>query len=167
MSHVPERRQVFGTLSVIDNLELGAYHRYRKEPRKTIADDLARVLTLFPVLKQRCQQNAGTLSGGEQQMLALGRGLMARPKLLLLDEPSLGLAPLIVREIMRTIAALRDRGATILLVEQNTKAALSIADRGYVMETGKIVSHGTAAELLRDERVRAAYLGKGRQRVRH
>lgn len=162
ISHVPERRQVFATMSVIDNLKLGAYHRYRHEPDKAIANDLDEVLSLFPVLRERSRQSAGTLSGGEQQMLALGRGLMAKPKLLLLDEPSLGLAPLIVQEIIRVIATLRERSTTILLVEQNTKAALSIADRGYVMETGRIVSEGTAVELLSDTRVKAAYLGKGR-----
>ena len=161
ISHVPERRQVFGELSVLDNLELGAYHRFGKEKKADVMHDLVEIYEIFPVLKERSKQSAGTLSGGEQQMLAVARGLMSRPKLLLLDEPSLGLAPLVVREIMRVVKQLRDRGTTVLLIEQNARAALKIADRGYLMETGKIILDGTAATLVSDEKVRSAYLGKG------
>ena len=161
ISHVPERRQVFGTMSTLDNLILGAYHRYGKEKKENIEADMEYVFDLFPILKERQKQMAGTLSGGEQQMLAIGRGLMAKPKLLLLDEPSLGLAPLLVREIFRVMADLREHGTTILLVEQNARAALRIADRAYVLETGTVALEGTAEELLADERVQSAYLGKG------
>ncbi len=161
ISHVPERRQVFGTMSTLDNLILGAYHRYGKEKKQAIQKDMDFVFEVFPILKERQKQAAGTLSGGEQQMLAVGRGLMSKPKLLLLDEPSLGLAPLLVREIFRIIGELREHGTTILLVEQNARAALRIADRGYVLETGKVVLEGLAQELLADERVQRAYLGKG------
>jgi branched-chain amino acid transport system ATP-binding protein len=159
ISHVPERRQVFGTMSTLDNL--GAYHRYRKEKKEDIEAEMEYIFELFPILKERQKQMAGTLSGGEQQMLAIGRGLMAKPQLLLLDEPSLGLAPLLVREIFRVMADLREHGTTILLVEQNAKAALRIADRAYVLETGQVALEGTAEELLADERVQSAYLGKG------
>jgi branched-chain amino acid transport system ATP-binding protein len=159
ISQVPERRQVFSTLNVMDNLLLGAYLRHRKDPREEIQKDLDVVFDLFPVLKERQRQTGGTLSGGEQQMLALGRGLMAKPKILLLDEPSLGLAPLLVREIFRVAGELRDHGTTILLVEQNARAALKLADRGYVMETGRVVLEGRSEELLADERVQEAYLG--------
>jgi branched-chain amino acid transport system ATP-binding protein len=161
ISHVPERRQVFGTMSTLDNLILGAYHRYGKEKKEDIEADMEYVFDLFPILKERQKQMAGTLSGGEQQMLAIGRGLMANPRLLLLDEPSLGLAPLLVREIFRVMAELREHGTTILLVEQNARAALRIADRAYVLETGKVALEGTAEELLADARVQSAYLGKG------
>jgi branched-chain amino acid transport system ATP-binding protein len=161
MSHVPERRQVFGTMSTLDNLILGAYHRYGRKKKESIEADMKYVFELFPILKERQKQMAGTLSGGEQQMLAIGRGLMSKPQLLLLDEPSLGLAPLLVREIFRVMAELREHGTTILLVEQNAKAALRIADRAYVLETGKVALEGTAEELLADERVQSAYLGKG------
>lgn len=157
ISLVPERRQVFGTMSVLDNLRLGAYQR----TDKAIAQDIEMCFELFPILKARQRQMAGTMSGGEQQMLAIARGLMSRPRLLMLDEPSVGLAPLIVREIMRIIADLRARGTTILLVEQNANAALSIADRGYVLETGHLVLEGTAQMLMADEGVQKAYLGKG------
>lgn len=159
ISQVPERRQVFSTLNVLDNLLLGAYLRHGKEPKARIQEDLDSVFEIFPVLKERQRQMGGTLSGGEQQMLALGRGLMARPKLLLLDEPSLGLAPLLVREIFRVAGELRDRGTTILLVEQNARAALTLADRGYVLETGSVVVEGTSEEMLDDRRVQQAYLG--------
>jgi branched-chain amino acid transport system ATP-binding protein len=159
ISQVPERRQVFSTLNVMDNLLLGAYLRHRRDPREEIQKDLDFVFNLFPVLKERQRQTGGTLSGGEQQMLALGRGLMAKPKILLLDEPSLGLAPLLVREIFRVAGELRDHGTTILLVEQNARAALKLADRGYVMETGRVVLEGRSEELLADERVQEAYLG--------
>lgn len=157
LSHVPERRQVFSTMSVLDNLLLGAYQRRDKQ----IKQDIDQAFELFPILQKRQKQAAGTLSGGEQQMLAMARGMMSRPKLLMLDEPSVGLAPLMVREIMRVIVDLRQRGTTILLVEQNARAALSVADCGYVIENGRIVLQGTAKELMADEGVQKAYLGKG------
>ncbi len=160
ITQVPEGRQVFGPLSVRDNLSLGAYTRFRSRKKAAVADTLSRVLSLFPILEERQHQRAGSLSGGEQQMLAIGRALMAGPRLLVLDEPCLGLAPRISRQIMQTVSLLRDQGTTILLVEQNARAALRIADRGYVMETGKIVLEGTAEELLRNRDVRRAYLGK-------
>jgi branched-chain amino acid transport system ATP-binding protein len=159
ISQVPERRQVFSTLNVLDNLLLGAYLRHGRDPKEEIHKDLDFVFEIFPILKDRQKQMGGTLSGGEQQMLALGRGLMAKPELLLLDEPSLGLAPLLVREIFRVSAELREHGTTLLLVEQNAKAALNLADRGYVMDTGSVVLEGTSDELLSDERVQEAYLG--------
>lgn len=157
VGHVPERRQVFSTMSVLDNLLLGAYQRHDKEIKR----DIEQAFELFPILRQRHKQAAGTMSGGEQQMLAIARGLMSRPKLLMLDEPSVGLAPLMVREIMRVIADLRQRGTTILLVEQNARAALGVADRGYVIETGRIVLEGTAQQLMADAGVQQAYLGQG------
>jgi len=160
ISHVPERRQVFGTMSVLDNLILGAYHRYRRHSRAEIEQDLEFVFEIFPRLKDRVSQMAGTLSGGEQQMLVLGRGWMARPRLLLMDEPSLGLAPLLIKEIFRVSGELRERGMTLLLVEQNARAALDLADRAYVMESGQVVLAGEAAELAADERVQTAYLGR-------
>ncbi len=163
VGYVPERRQIFASMTVLDNLWLGAYHRFRREERRTILQDMERVYAIFPILRERERQVAGTLSGGQQQMLALGRALMARPNLLLLDEPSLGLAPLVVAEIMRVIAELRQSGMTILLIEQNAKAALAIADRGYVMEGGRIALEGRAQELLADERVQRAYLGRREQ----
>jgi branched-chain amino acid transport system ATP-binding protein len=166
ISHIPERRQVFGSLSVVDNLTLGAYSRARRDSRAAIQRDMERVFMLFPILKTRSKQLAGTLSGGEQQMLAVGRGLMARPKLMLLDEPALGLAPLIVQEIFKILADLRRDGTTILLVEQNARAALRLADRGYVLENGRVVLTGTAAELAADGDLQRAYLGKRNQRVR-
>jgi branched-chain amino acid transport system ATP-binding protein len=149
---VPEGRQVFGPLSVEDNLLLGAFARGSR-------DGLEHVLAMFPALEPKRREPAGTLSGGQQQMLAIGRALMARPRLLLLDEPSMGLAPRLVAEIFAQIADLKARGTTILLVDQNARAALAIADRGYVMETGRVVLCGPAAELLRDPQVRQAYLG--------
>ena len=152
---VPEGRQVFGILTVEDNLRLGAHTR----PRREIDDGLDRVFRLFPVLAERRRQRAGTLSGGEQQMLAIGRGLMGRPTLLLLDEPSMGLAPRLVAALFEVIVSLRAGGVTMLLVEQNAHAALSIADRGYVLETGRITLEGPGPELLGAEAVRAAYLG--------
>jgi branched-chain amino acid transport system ATP-binding protein len=159
ISQVPERRQVFSTLNVLDNLLLGAYLRHGSVGKDQIRRDLDFVFEIFPILKGRQKQMGGTLSGGEQQMLAVGRGLMAKPELLLLDEPSLGLAPLLVREIFRVAGELREHGTTILLVEQNARAALHLADRGYVMETGKVVLEGRSEELLGDERVQEAYLG--------
>jgi branched-chain amino acid transport system ATP-binding protein len=156
IGHSPEGRLVFGDQSVRDNLVLGAYARRDEDG---IARDIKRYFGVFPRLSERQDQLAGTLSGGEQQMLAIARALMARPKLLLLDEPSLGLAPLIVREVFSVIRRLREEGMTILLVEQMANQALAIADRAYVIETGTITLEGTGAELLRDERVRSAYLG--------
>ena len=154
----PERRELFGAMTVEDNLVLGAFHRYRKRD-KTIAADFEQVYQLFPRLKERRRQLAGTLSGGERQMLALGRALMSRPRLLMLDEPSLGLAPLIVRDIFHVIAGLREIGVSILLVEQNARAALQVADYGYVLETGEIVLEGPSAELASNPRVIESYLG--------
>ena len=155
MALCPEGRRVFLQLSVQENLEMGAYTR----PKWEIADSIATVYDQFPRLKERYKQVAGTLSGGEQQMLAMGRALMSKPKLLMLDEPSMGLAPLLVEQIFSIIQELNKAGTTILLVEQNAQMALSIADRGYVLETGKIVTTGTGRELLSDDVVRKAYLG--------
>ena len=153
---VPERRRIFGPLSVLDNLVLGAYAR---RGDGGVGQGLEEVYRLFPILRDRRGQAAGTLSGGEQQMLAIGRALMSRPRLLLLDEPSLGLAPLVVREIFRLLAALRRGGTTILLVEQNARMGLQIADRAYVLETGRVKLEGSAAALLEDADLKAAYLG--------
>jgi len=160
ISQVPEGRQLFAPMTVAENLELGAYLRFRRGSKKDIAEDLEHVYSLFPRLKERLAQKAGTLSGGEQQMLAIARALMARPKLLLLDEPSLGLAPIVVEDILATLARLRDEGMTVLLVEQNARAALKIADRAYVLETGRIILSGAAEDLLQDRQVTRAYLGR-------
>jgi branched-chain amino acid transport system ATP-binding protein len=160
ISQVPERRQIFGSMSVQENLILGAYHRFRRDGKHEVERDLAFVYEIFPRLKDRTSQKAGTLSGGEQQMLALGRGWMARPALLMMDEPSLGLAPLLVKEIFRVSDLLRERGMTILMVEQNARAALRLADRAYVMESGQVVLEGTAESLSNDERVQTAFLGR-------
>jgi len=160
VGQVPEGRQVFAPLSVLDNLILGAYVRFKGEGKKEVYKDLDSIFEMFPVLKERQKQRAGTLSGGEQQMVAIGRTMMSRPKLLLLDEPSLGLAPLVASGIFQTIRLLRDRGTTILLVEQNAKAALKVADRGYVLETGRIILEGETEDLLNNKEVQRAYLGK-------
>lgn len=157
LSLIPERREIFDALSVGDNLILGGYHRYYRD-RKKIKGDLVEVLELFPALQGKEKRLAGGLSGGEQQMLAIARGLMARPKLLCLDEPSIGLAPLIVQEIFRIIQRLKQSGTTVLLVEQNAQLALAHADRAYVLERGEIVLTGT--DLLHDPRVQASYLGQ-------
>ena len=156
VSQVPEGRRVFPSMSVLENLEMGAYLR---KDKKQIAQDMDNVFSRFPRLKERYKQMAGTLSGGEQQMLAIGRALMAQPELLLMDEPSMGLAPLLVKEIFEIIKDINKRGTTILLVEQNANMALSIADKAYVIETGEIVLSGTAQEFMNSEQVKKAYLG--------
>ena len=153
---IPEGRKLFSTLTVLENLNLGAFHRSAKAKRR---ETLEKVFTIFPRLQEREGQLAGTLSGGEQQMLAIGRGLMSLPKLLMLDEPSLGLAPLLVKEIFQVITEIKDKGATILLVEQNIKQSLALASRGYVLENGRIVLSGNSAELLHNEHTKKAYLG--------
>jgi len=154
---VPEGRRVFSNLTVLENIKLGAYSR---KDTKEIQKDIEWVYKLFPRLKERSWQQAGTLSGGEQQMLAVGRALLARPKLLMMDEPSLGLAPLIVKDIFNIIKEIREQGVTILLIEQNANVALKIADRGYVLETGRITIEGTGKELLNNEEIKKAYLGE-------
>ncbi len=161
LAHAPEGRKVFGPLSVEDNLLLGAFSRLPRffGYRAKAQADLDRVYELFPRLRDRAKQASGTLSGGEQQMLAIGRALMARPKVMLLDEPSMGLAPVIIQEVFRTIRRLKEEGITLLLVEQFAKSALEVADYAYVMERGRIAVEGTPAELSRNERVIAAYLG--------
>lgn len=159
-SLVPEGRQLFPTMSVKDNLVLGAYTLFQKRRKDEAGKELDQVFRLFPRLRERQQQLAGTLSGGEQQMVAFGRSLMAKPDLIMLDEPSMGLAPLIVRDILQVALTLKENGKTVLLVEQNARAALRIADRGYVMETGRLVLEGTSAELLDNRDVQRAYLGK-------
>jgi branched-chain amino acid transport system ATP-binding protein len=155
LSHVPEGRHIFATMSVRENLDMGAFGR-----RGSLKDDFDHVYSLFPVLGERQKQIGGTLSGGEQQMLAIGRALMARPRLLLLDEPSLGLAPMIITSIFQIIETIRSEGVTVMLVEQNANQALRIADRGYVLETGHVVYQDSAAALLSDDRIRRAYLGQ-------
>jgi branched-chain amino acid transport system ATP-binding protein len=157
LAHSPEGRHIFPRMTIEENLLLGAFLR---TDTAGIAADVERAYTLFPILGERRKQAAGTLSGGEQQMLAMGRALMSQPKLLMLDEPSMGLSPLMMQKIMATILELKSTGTTILLVEQNAQAALSLSDRGYVMETGRIVLSGTGADLLHDESVRKAYLGE-------
>ncbi|MBL7499579.1 ABC transporter ATP-binding protein [Frankia sp. CNm7] len=155
VAHSPEGRRIFPAMSVRENLLMGAFH-----DRKHVAEDLERVFALFPRLKERVSQAGGTLSGGEQQMLAIGRAIMSRPRLLLLDEPSMGLAPLVVQTIFEVIAQINATGVAVLLVEQNAAQALKIANRGYVLETGQVVLEGPAGELLADDRVRQAYLGE-------
>ena len=157
LSMVPEGRGVFGALTIEENLAMGAYTR---ADRAQIRSDIERVFSLFPRLKERRKQTAGTLSGGEQQMLAMGRALMSRPKLLLLDEPSMGLAPLMVQKVFETVIAISKEGVTILLIEQNARLALEVSSRGYVMESGEITLHGEAKQLLSDPKVREAYLGE-------
>ena len=159
---VPEGRRVFRSLSVNANLELGAYHRRDKG---AVRRDLEEIRERFPILKERAHQAAGTLSGGEQQILAIGRALMARPRLLMLDEPSMGLAPRMVTQVYAILAELKAAGTTLLLVEQNARAALKVADRGYVLETGRIILDGAAADLRDDPEVQRAYLGKGYREV--
>jgi branched-chain amino acid transport system ATP-binding protein len=172
LGYVPEGRQLFGAMSVKDNLAMGSYSECAKSlfntigysgwflRRQSVQSNLEAVFNLFPILKERQKQQAGSLSGGEQQMLAIARAMMSSPKILILDEPSLGLAPNLVKEILRLLVKLREKGLTILLVEQDATAALKVADRGYVMERGRIAIEGTAKELLGDDRVRQAYLGK-------
>ena len=156
VAHAPEGRRLFGRMTVRENLDLGAYRRRDEE----VEADVAMVYDLFPILLERRTQAAGTLSGGEQQMLAVGRALMSRPRLLVLDEPSMGLSPLVMRTIFTTLGRLKERGTTLLLVEQNAQAALTLADHGHVLETGRIVLSGSAAKLLGNEKVRKAYLGE-------
>ncbi len=162
---VPEGRQLFAEMTVYENLMLGAYRRSRAAKKSEVAVDLERVYSIFPILKERKTQLAGTLSGGEQQMLAIGRALMSKPKMLLLDEPSMGLAPLVTKSIFKVISDLRKEGTTVLLVEQNAKAALAIAKRAYVMETGRIVMEGSASELARNPEIQRAYLGMGYRQI--
>jgi branched-chain amino acid transport system ATP-binding protein len=174
IGYVPEGRQIFGSMSVMDNLIMGSYPLYTRRWLRNLGlaswalrdslvkPNLEKVLKLFPRLEERSKQQAGSLSGGEQQMLAIGRALMSSPKILLLDEPSLGLAPMLVKEILSLLAKLRDEGMTVLLIEQDAFAALKIADRGYVMERGRMVLEGSAAELLSNAGVKQAYLGKSR-----
>jgi branched-chain amino acid transport system ATP-binding protein len=157
LSMVPEGRGVFGALTIEENLAMGAYTR---DDRQAIKADVERVFGLFPRLKERRKQTAGTLSGGEQQMLAMGRAMLSRPKLLLLDEPSMGLAPLMVQKVFETVIAISKEGVTILLIEQNARLALEVSSRGYVMESGEITLHGEAKQLLADPKVREAYLGE-------
>lgn len=156
ISHVPEGRRVFSGMTVLKNLEMGAFLR---GDQSNVLKDMNRVFERFPILKERLNQDAATLSGGEQQMLAMGRALLSRPDILLLDEPSMGLAPLFIKEIFRLIQDINKTGTTILLVEQNAHAALSIADRGYILETGKVTATGTGHELLSSENIQKAYLG--------
>jgi len=159
-SLVPEGRHIFSTLTVRENLVLGAFSRRRRDNGSSIADSLEQVYTLFGILRERDRQLAGTLSGGQQQMLAIGRALMSKPAFLMMDEPSLGIAPLIARDIFQTVVRLKQAGLTVLLVEQNARAALAAADRGYVIETGQIVLEGTVRELCDNPEVQRAYLGK-------
>jgi branched-chain amino acid transport system ATP-binding protein len=159
-SLVPEGRQVFASMSVRENLMLGAYVQHRRKNKDRVRACLDKAYSLFPILRERKKQLAGTLSGGEQQMLAIGRALMAEPRLIMMDEPSMGLAPLIVKDIFSIIARLRKEGNTVLLVEQNAKSALGIADRGYVLETGRIILQGTSEDLLSNRDVQRAYLGR-------
>ncbi len=155
---VPENRRLFNSMSVLENLQLGAYLRIRNNERQGVKEDLSYVFHLFPRLDERKKQEAGTLSGGEQQMLAIARALMAKPKAILMDEPSIGLAPLVVREIFRVISGLKDKGYTVVLIEQNARLALRISDRAYALELGKVTIDGPSRELLKSDRVRELYL---------
>ena len=159
VSQVAEGRQIFAHMTVMDNIRLGAYLYYKRRNQREIRERIDKIYDMFPILSKRAGQIAGTLSGGEQQMLAIGRALMTRPKLLILDEPSMGLAPIVVQEIFKTLERLNDGGMTILLVEQNARAALQIADFAYVLETGRVVLHGPASKLVNEPRVKEAYLG--------
>lgn len=166
ISQIPEGRQIFAPLTVSTNLELGAYHRYSRKNKSSLKKDIEDVFSFFPILRERRNQIAGTLSGGEQQMLAIGRALMSKPSLLLLDEPSMGLAPMISKDIFRMISKLKDElKTTILIVEQNAKAALQLADRGYVIETGKIIMEESSKGLLNNKEVQRAYLGKEKKEI--
>ncbi|RJP57453.1 MAG: ABC transporter ATP-binding protein [Deltaproteobacteria bacterium] len=166
ISQIPEGRQIFAPLTVSTNLELGAYHRYSRKNKPFLKKDIEEVFSFFPILRERMNQIAGTLSGGEQQMLAIGRALMSKPSLLLLDEPSMGLAPMISKDIFRMISRLKDElKTTILIVEQNAKAALQLADRGYVIETGKIIMEESSKGLLNNKEVQRAYLGKEKKEI--
>ena len=156
IGHAPEGRRIFSRLTVLENLQMGGFTRKAKE----IAEDVERVMNLFPRLRERTNQQGGTLSGGEQQMLAIGRAMMSRPRVLLLDEPSLGLAPILIQQVFETIAEINQQGTTVLLVEQNALQALNVAHRGYVLQTGRVVLSGTGAELRQNETVRKAYLGE-------
>ncbi len=162
---VPEGRQLFAPMTVEDNLALGAYLRHRNGSKAELRNDMEMVVDMFPILKERRGQLAGTLSGGEQQMLAIGRAFMSKPRLMLLDEPSMGLAPKIAEEIFQTIIRLKQQGVTILLVEQNARMALEASERGYVIETGQVVVQGPSSELLRNHEVERAYLGKTYEKV--
>jgi branched-chain amino acid transport system ATP-binding protein len=166
IAHVPEGRQIFRPMTVMDNLELGGFLIYKIQGKKQLKKSIDEMYELFPILKQRQNQYAGTLSGGEQQMLAIAMALMTKPEFILLDEPSMGLAPLIIREIFRVISELKNEtGLTVLLVEQNANAALRIADRGYVMETGKIILEQDALSLLKNQEVKRAYLGRDKREI--
>jgi branched-chain amino acid transport system ATP-binding protein len=166
IAQVPEGRQIFWPMTVRDNLELGGYLTFKTDGKKALRAGIDRMYELFPILRERKRQYAGTLSGGEQQMLAIAMALMAKPDLLLLDEPSMGLAPLIVKEIFRVILELREQiGLTVLLVEQNASSALKIADRGYVIETGKIIIEAQASALLENQEVKRAYLGRDKRKM--
>jgi branched-chain amino acid transport system ATP-binding protein len=162
ISQVSEGRQIFPSMTVAENLHLGAYTRFGRDNRKKIGDDLDFVCNLFPILRERYHNLAGTLSGGEQQMLAIGRALMAKPKVLLLDEPSMGLAPMVIQDIFKVLRNLNQQGLTILLVEQDVKVALSIANRGYALQTGEIVLHDTGRNLINNTEVQAIYFGKAK-----
>jgi branched-chain amino acid transport system ATP-binding protein len=159
-SLVPEGRQLFAPMTVRENILLGAFPQFRRKHGEAVRDDIERIYGIFPLLKEREHQLAGTLSGGEQQMLAIARALMARPRLVMMDEPSMGLAPLVMKDIFSVVTRLRDEGNTVLLVEQNARAALGIADRGYVLDTGRIILEGTAENLLSNRDVQRAYLGR-------
>lgn len=163
ISMVAENREIFSEMTVAENLALGAYLFYKRNEKQRIQEDLDKVFELFPRLKERRSQLAGTLSGGEQQMLAIARALMSRPRLLMLDEPSLGLAPLVIKEIYAVVPKLREQGLTVLLVEQNARLALSVADRGYVLENGRIILQGSSDELIKNNEVVRAYLGRSKK----